>query len=187
MKTVWFLLSALVAAPVCLGADRCYLDPANEVVRREELSSPAKPLLLKVTLEVMSGGKSIGLASSANSHFVGLAQLLRQTGLILPSDAGEDGSFAVTTNLLSDETKSWTRRSGPGRTSRQAIESTVAITTGGTSTMKKYESAYICFEGRAEEPENIGAPINGPAIIEALCEQSWLRALRDLQREGVFP
>jgi hypothetical protein len=178
------MLSGLVAAPVCNGEERCYLDPMYGTVRQEELSRPTKPLLLKLTMSLSIDGKPAVAFDEARE---GVAEFLRQTGLIRSSYTGEDGSIAVTVNTsYRDKTKTWLRRAGPGRTTRWSQGLTVAITIGGVTTTKTYEHARLCFQGGAKEPEGLTGPMEHVQAMRAASEQIWLRALRDFQQEGVI-
>jgi hypothetical protein len=160
------------------------LDPAYEVIRREDLTRPSKPLLLKLTAARFYDGKPF----NTKWYREDLALLLRHTGLIRSSYAGEDGTIAVTTNNINDdETKSWRHADGPGASGRDSWELTVALAIGGITVTKKLEHAVLCFSGRAKEPDSLTGPMEFAQALGVMSEQMWLRALREFQREGVIP
>ncbi len=182
MKSYLLLLLALAVAPVCHGADRFYVDPAYSTTRYEDLATPAKPLLLKLSVSGTDAMSMVFGESRLRDHVV---QVLRQSGLIRSSYAAEDGTCTVTLKDLMK--KGSYDRSGPGRRVRWVYELVVVISTGGRTATRGYEHAILLYEGKSKEAEGLTEPIGLLEAWDTIVEQMLLRALRDFQQEGVIP
>lgn len=184
MRPCLAVLLALVVAPVYGAEDRLYVDPAYGTTSYEELSKPAKPLLLKISVAQTLFGRPYPHDPQGRTR-ARVVRILQASGLVRSSYAGEDGSIAITLNDALE--KNWRDGSGPGMRAREVYELAVVISTGGRTITKNYEYAIFRYRGKAREPAGQTRPLTTGEAVDALVEQMLLHALLDLQREGVIP
>ena len=115
-----------------------------------------------------------------------IAEVLGKTGLIEPSAEALDGDITIALDSGAGYKSTFDFR-GPGSQVRWVQLLAVTINAGGRTLTKENEQAILIFRGKAKEPEELTMPMTPEVAYKTIVEAMLLRALRDLQREGVFP
>jgi len=182
------LAAACIALAGCVSP-KSFLDPAVPRVSYQDLGKRAAPLKLTLSVEFQRNGAPYPRAEAVLKE--GAQRVLRATGLILPSDAGTDGSIRIVLNNSGDleDAQSKGMKTGltlglAGSTVKDAYEMTMSITVDGkTATRTAVQHALYTSIGNETLPAGIeSAPPN--VAFDRVLEQMLLRALQDMQKAG---
>lgn len=183
-STLLVLVLAVAAGCVSMVGERNYVEPSPVTTRYEDLSRPEQPLLLRISVIQTYDGRSYAIDPDSPMR-ARVVRVLRESGFVRSSHAGEDGSIEVTVNDA--PAKRLREGRGPGWHAREVLELSVVISTGGRTATRNYERAILRYRGDAREAAGLTERVGPGEAIDIVVEQMLLRALLDFQREGVLP
>jgi hypothetical protein len=179
------VLLILFCASGCT-ADRWYSDPANVAARYEDLAIPRRPLELRLRTVVTNEGYLEPGVNLQRDLRQTVERVLRRSGLVEVSEDAHAGLIEVWLEVDPTSASQFKRR-GPGERIVWTQMMTIRLTANGAEQERRYLHSILIYRGKAKEPAGMPTAAKPRELFDQAVETMLLRALGDLQRDGVLP